>query len=760
MPDIKIKLGVEVQDAAAAVAAFVNETKEGIERAYTTSTEKAKQALDELIRKHQQVQETIDKDKAKIQELTVARETASKEARKAIDEEIEGMKRIVNGREIEKLKIDQKAIRLEEVGKLAAATSSEEKQGIEAATNARLANNQAIQDQLRAQGNVNDATDEGAKSVGNYFAQFIGIGTVITGFREMVELLNKQREQYEKTLSAAKGLQDLTIGQHDKFKQVFNEFGLNTQGEQDEAQNAINAVPVGQFNISQEISAGLAGRLGAAAKNAGLKATDPRFLSLVGNAGKYVNRGMDQEAVGDYLSSNLRKDKSYTGEQADQDLANLYEATGKSPRLASNLLQQFQQEQGAYEAAGFTFQDFEKVAVSMQGKVSPQEIPAVTRQFFNGMNRMGGLTDPQVVEEFQKLQQIDPIAARVLEAKKLTYRTPLDHLHAIMQARTGGITALDQSFEDRLKTGHFNEPQIAGIISNLPNDQQELAARQIAGPRDLPAFRAAAGFQNVQLPTNATPIPIPSSEADLAPLRREQAEAAGALANPAQASLETLRQQSAQFTQSVQEHPNDLTWQQRYLPSWVRGGGGSDEGMGVGGGLAQELVKIAQRIKQIDAGPSTSQSVAERARLQNSATAILGRLQGPDYNKDSDDADPGWKKFAALAYGSQQGVDGKTLTREQVLQGINNEKDVVDFTRKNLPYGMLPNDISNVDANLPLVTEAEQALRGQARTPTTRPATRPATQPTSINYHVRNYIYGYGLDTLGQPEQAPGNRYG
>jgi hypothetical protein len=737
MDPIAIRVTADTEDAVEAIASVVRAARD-LERATTTSVERAAQKIGELNKKYAEVSATIEADKKRVEELNQAKEKASADEKNRIEQELFNLNRITQGREIELLKINDKRIRLEEVGKIAIAASEDEIQFIRFCTQERLIENNVLRDTARAQMNIKDAADESTTSVSRFINGFAGLVSVTTAMTALADQFRKSREQADAMVEAAEKLRNLSAGVFSGDQGALNALGL--QGDdQATGQNVISGIQ-DRFRLKRGTITSTLQSLAPILKDRGVSYDSAQGQELTGQAALLKERGLGDKQIANLIADN----PNASPQELAQLGADAIAAMG-SPQEANEFLATYQENKPKYDAVGLSYTDVLKAGVATNRMGDRAARQTTLKQLGAGLDRLVGKNPSEYLATFRSLGNYehgedklvsasDPVGSQFNELKRFS-----------------GIPEVVPFFDDAIHGKEMDYKGLFKVIAGLDTQKQERLAKAIGGNRNAVAFLATAASGNVSLPkgtlsqspTNAGyQSEVDKQRADAEAMSLDSAE--GANANEAiKAEMNRLS-----------HHPEELTW----LASTDRGLPFTDillkpqvRQQAQANVSLRRMIDLAKLRENVDSG-RVKMSALDSSRLNGLLTGLNQSLQGS--NIDTDTSDP---ELNVLANGNDLTSDGLPLlndpttgkaritkTRAQLLEEIEHNRQRYIENKGLGSVDDLSGQFTKDRAFIDRLNAADKLLH-----PSPRPATRPTTQPISMNYHSVNFNYAYPYSDLG-----------
>ena len=786
---ITIRLEVDTAAAAESVKEFVATTQEALDKGLTTAVDRAKRKLEELARQQQVVNGILDQEKQKIEELQKKRETAGASEKKEIDQQLAGLQKIVENRKIEMVEIEKKRAKLEEITALSVAGSEQEKAAIRKATDERLTQLGVLRDTAKAHNNVSEEM-EGGITIGRNFLSVMGGWAIWNGVLGTCnQLLSKMREDMEGIASAGEKLRGLAGSRFEQERTFFAEAGLRTAPEQEQGRAFINEIQKSQ-GVERKNVIAAASTLAPVFKQTGIQYDSEQGKGLVGNAARFVDQGVEGQGLADLALEELHKNPQLTGDQFNQRASNLLQTVGGSPSRLNLLLQSYQQNRGKYETAGFTLDDASKMVGKLAQNTSPGEVPEMVGGFFRGVDRLMGLSPKEVAELHRKISDFGPIQTDILN-DQLPLLTPEKQiaLQEKMRKKDTAIPELDKVFEDAAKNGGKIDIKAATEIMGRLNPQQiARIGRDAVGPRNMVAIQRAVGFENMPTAANAAPMPAPQAPEVAVEVAKEEADAIARKQNPPE-PYEAGFQKMAENEEAFIEHnPEQKQWISHgigytvsHVPSFGTAGffTANTKEQAAARVYEKRLISIARKLSDIRSGKAKA-TPEQTAALEQSASDIKDALGMGRWGTDRQD------KWSALTRANGKAFNGlgelsDGPNADDLLKEID-EKGEETWITENQQLGESPATVTDTRKGGRLLKQSEDALKGVSSPPAapatppastppaptppapvpTVPPAAPATQPAkpvSINYHIRNTVYGGTYDSIGGPLETE-NRYG
>jgi len=157
---IQITLSVDAQNAAEAVNAFVEATREQIERGYGGAIEKAQEKLNALTRAQEVHKSVIEQIGTAVESLKAKKDTASQAEQRNIDQEIAKLQSLSQQRQLDITKLEEQKARVEEKGFKAIQLTDDERKQLEKLTDQRIVELGVVRSQIQAHDSVKDAVEK------------------------------------------------------------------------------------------------------------------------------------------------------------------------------------------------------------------------------------------------------------------------------------------------------------------------------------------------------------------------------------------------------------------------------------------------------------------------------------------------------------------------------------------------------------------------------------------------------------------------
>lgn len=493
MEDIILRFGIDASSLAEGIREAVAESKSQLEQQFTSSVDKAKAKIEEMNQKMRNTNAIIDENTKRIDELTQKREKASAEEKRRLDEELASLKKTNLARQDEILKIDEKRTKATEMFLMINAKTDQEKEAIRQTSAARSVDLGIQRDQARAQNAITDEVEKTSGSLKNYFQIFGAIAIVNRGLQVNKDLWALQRREIDLSNQSLERQKELAVGEGEKNKSFFQEFGLRTQTEKDAGQAALVAIGGGGDMGSVQTAAG---NIGANLRDMGINSVnDPRFAGLVGAAGRAQFGGINTANLNTLFQAN----PNMTGDQLQAQLGKILTVTG-SPSRANSFLEAYQQNQLKLQSGGIGGLDNAlKLFQGISSRTSRAQAPEIFTQFASALDKFA----------FGKnMEQRGDLASQLAEA---------------------GAPGLASTV---MQGPQVNAQAIFSGFSKLDPLTQEKVARVLgAGSRGGVALNAAAGLSGQTLPSGGGIFLGPTTNAEQAAARQAYVTSANAIAN-------------------------------------------------------------------------------------------------------------------------------------------------------------------------------------------------------------------------------------
>lgn len=621
---------------------------------------------------------------------------------KASQAEQENLKKVIALHELEILKIQEKRTKQQEIISLSTTSSEAERKAIKGSTDDRNAAIAVMKDQTRAQIGINDEVDKGTDSLDMYFSRFTGIGAFIAMLGALKTAFADTRQQMEEINQAVEHFQSLNSRFYQMYKSFYNEAGISGGAAQDRARDMLDAIAK-KTNLDQSTVAQASTAMAPVLKERGIAWDSAQGQSIITNAAILTDKGVDASQI-----KNVASDMTaLNGNDLNASVASTIAATG-SPSRANELYGAYYQNKEKAGAVGLGISDVTKMFMFLHGQKgeSPEQIPQDIGRALQAMDRMVGL---------------DPTEKLALQQK-------------LSEDGAGGLAA------------HMGSvPKFMAAFQQLSPAKREVVAREIAGPRGVVAMNAIAGYGAMQLPS-AGPLSAPDNLAQVAESRKQGQDADAATMNASQPGATEFQQASLNETQYLDRNRSLMPWYARN-PKWgallTLGTNATNTEVGARMALGRQFIKTAQ-----DARSATTPQ--DKAQAQQLLGDYYERLNVGLGSNDIMSA-----SMSALRDGTSPYYDnnGKQITRNSVLDGLQNEDQIQSFLSGELNFwGGTGSAITDPQAAGKLLDRSHQLHQQIQQRPTTRPST-----PTSINYHIRQTNYGYENSAIGAPMESPNN---
>lgn len=518
---IKIRLSVDVTDAADSVAEFVRNTRNALETQVTSSVEKAKAKIEEYARSWQNVNKIIDDNKKRIEELSAASQKASGEEKRRIDQELDGLKKVTNARELELIRIEEKKNKATEAYALSISSTEEERNAIKRTTDALNQQTGARKDELKAVSNVTEEVEKGTSAVGRYIQQFMGIGGVVLLMRQLAEFADQTRRQVEAATGAAGVLRDKSLTEADRLKPFFQEFGLHTASEKNAGQTALQNI-ASTTGLEPATVQQTAGNIAAMLKDQGVSdVSGGRGADLVTQASIAQFNGIDTSNLRDIFDQN----KGITGAGLNAKIGQVLAVTG-SPSRANSFLQAYSQNRIRLEAGGLGFEDSLKLYQAMAQRMAPSEVPEQFGQFASALDKFA----------FGKTMQERQGVATIL-----------------------GQAGASDAINVLLGSQQVDAKKMFAALAKLPQASLNQAAQGLAmGSRGGVMLAAAAHINDQVLPAGTSNLQGPVTQAEITKAQMGLAQGASAVGNQPDPYAERVRQEMEIEGKRLLAHPDQL----------------------------------------------------------------------------------------------------------------------------------------------------------------------------------------------------------